>query len=266
MHFKIEMDIENFINNLSGFKDKVTISPLSETEVNEIEQILDRKLPIYYRDFLLRVGLKQDVVWGLNDRINDFDPLEDFLPEGESKRFFRFGHNGGEDYWLLRNDDPSDKTIYEFDYYCDFEIKSLNKTFNDLLNEAIQNLTENQDQLTSNSDKVWAVQFSINTNDEMDIIKSLRTEFKCDIANEVIYTDTSPARVVCSEGKIKLQGIEIPLKKLEYEGWETASFCFDWEESVADMNENSLINRIVENLKRSGLKVRLVDYGIMDKR
>lgn len=259
------MNIESFINKLSKFKDKVTISPLSETEVNEIEQILDRKLPAYYRDFLLQVGLKQDVVWGLNNRVNDFDPLEDFLPEGEHKRFFRFGNNGGEDYWLLRSDDPSDKTIYEFDYYCNFEIKSLNKTFNDLLNEAIQQLIENQNQLTSNADKVWAVQFSIDTNNESNIIESLRTEFNCEIINEVMYTETSPAKVICSEGKIKLQGIEIPLKKQEYESWETASFYFDWKESVSDMNENSLIKRIEDNLKSSGLKVTLIEYGIIEK-
>lgn len=259
------MDIERFIDKLSDFKDKVTISPLSETEVNEIERILDRELPTYYRDFLLQVGLKQDVVWGLNDRVNDFDPLEDFLPDGESKRFFRFGNNGGEDYWLLRNDDPSDKTIYEYDYYCNFEIKSLNKTFHDLLNESIWQLTENQDQLTINSDKVWAVQFSIDTNNESNIIESLKTEFNCEIANEVMYTETSPAKVVCSVGKITLQGIEIPLKKQEYEGWETASFYFDWKESVTDMKENSLIKRIEKNLIRSGLKVTLIDYGIMDK-
>ena len=37
------------------------------------------------------------------------------------KIFFDFGHNGGEDYCLLRNDDRSDRTIYEFDYYADFE-------------------------------------------------------------------------------------------------------------------------------------------------
>jgi len=259
------MEIEMFINKLSDFKDKVTIGPLSKTEVNEIERILDRKLPTYYRDFLLQVGLKQDLVWGLNDKINDFDPLEDFLPDGESKRFFRFGNNGGEDYWLLRNDDPTDKTIYEFDYYCDFEIKSLNKTFNDLLNEAIQQLAEDQNQLASNSDKVWTVQFSIDTNNESNIIESLRAEFNCEIIDEVIYTETSPSKVVCSEGKIKLQGIETTLKKQEYESWETASFYFDWKESVTDMNENSLIKRIEENLKRSQLKVTLVDYGIMEK-
>jgi len=134
--------IDKFLEKLTPFESKVVISPLNEVEVNSIETILDRRLPEYYREFLLSIGLKQDVIWGLNDRISDFKPLDDFLPNGEAEKFFRFGNNGGEDYWLLRNDDPNDRTIYEYDYYCDYEIKSLKKTFDDLLRDAIQQLTK----------------------------------------------------------------------------------------------------------------------------
>ncbi|MDN5215081.1 SMI1/KNR4 family protein [Fulvivirgaceae bacterium BMA12] len=258
------MEIDNFIKKLKDFGSKVTISPLTEVEVTRIETILNRKLPGYYREFLLKVGLKQDVVWGLIERIEDFDPLEDFLPEGESKRFFRFGHNGGEDYWLLRNDDPNDKTIYEYDYYGDYEIKSLNKTFDDLLDEASQQLVENQDKLVDNSRKVWAVQFSIATNDENEIIDALKDEFGCILSKGIENTEVSPAGVICSEGKIELHRREILLKKQEYKDWETALYYFDWRESVSEMNTNSLIKRIEKQLKTNGLKVTLIDYGIMD--
>jgi hypothetical protein len=89
------------------------------------------------------------------------------------------------DYWLLRNDDWSDRTIYEFDYYADFKIKSLDKTFDDLLDEAIQQLTENKNSLIANSKKVWAVQFSIATDNINVIIDSLKKEFDCSLLTDV---------------------------------------------------------------------------------
>lgn len=260
------MKIEKFIEKIKCFDQKVAISPLDEIEVIKIESILDRKLPKYYREFLLNVGLKQDVVWGLNDRIEDFDPLENFLPNGESKKFFRFGHNGGEDYWLLRNDDPNDRMIYEYDFYCDFEIKSLSKTFDDLLDEAIQQLSNNKDKLTDNSQKVWAVQFSIDTNYDSEIIGVLNEEFDCSLKKEICLTEVTAEGVKCSEGIMSLNGIEISIKKQECSDWETASFYFDWKESISDMNENSLIKRIERRLNSEGLKVTLIDYGIMQQK
>ena len=230
------MTVAEFKEKLKEFELKVVTSPLSESEVTFIESILCRKLPDYYREFLLTIGLKQDAVWGLHDKISDFDPLTDFLPDEQSKDFFQFGHNGGEDYWLLRNDDWSDRTIYEFDHYADFEIKSLGKTFDDLLDEAIQQLAENKNSLTSNSSKVWAVQFSINTDDINMIIDSLKKEFDCSLVKNLEKVQVSSAGVISSKGRIILQGSEIPKKKQEHKDWETALFYFNWKESVYDVN------------------------------
>lgn len=258
------MTVAEFKEKLKEFELKVVTSPLSESDVIVIESILSRKLPNYYREFLLTIGLKQDAIWGLNDAIRDFDPLVDFLPDGQSKHFFRFGHNGGEDYWLLRNDDWSDRTIYEFDFYTDFEIKSLGKTFDDLLEEAIRQLTENKNSLIANSEKVWAVQFSIDIHNVNVIIDSLKKEFDCSLVKDLENVQVSSAGVISSMGTIKLQGSEIPIKKQEYKDWETSSFYFDWKESIDDMNENSFIKKVENTLKKDGLKVILIDYGIMN--
>lgn len=107
------MTVAEFKEKLKEFELTVVTSPLNESEVTFIESILSRKLPNYYREFLLPIGLKQDVIWGLNDRIRDFDPLVNFLPDGQSQYFFQVGNNGIEgDYWLLRSDDWSDRTPY----------------------------------------------------------------------------------------------------------------------------------------------------------
>lgn len=258
------MSLDQFIEKLKKFESKVTITPLEEFEVLNIESILNRKLPLYYREFLLKIGLKQDAIWGLNDSVSDFDPLHDFLPSGQSMNFFRFGHNGGEDYWLLRNDDSNDRTIYEYEYYGDGMIKSLGRTFDDLLEESILLLTESHERLTANSEKVWSVQFSIDTDDINLIIESLRHEFDCNLSKDMEKTEVSPAGVICSEGGITLQGVEISIRKQEYKTWETASYYFDWREPVDIMKEDSIIKRMEKRLKDDGLKVTLIDYGILD--
>jgi len=81
------MAVAAFREKLKEFESKVVISPLSEPEVDSIESILSRKLPEYYREFLLTIGLKQDAVWGLLDGIRDFDPLTNFLPDNLSEDF-----------------------------------------------------------------------------------------------------------------------------------------------------------------------------------
>jgi len=68
----------------------------------------------------------------------------------------------------------------------DAEVKSLGKTFGDLLDEAMQQLEENKNSLTPNGEKVWAVQFSIDTDDINVIIDSLKKEFDCSCARTVL--------------------------------------------------------------------------------
>jgi 6-pyruvoyl-tetrahydropterin synthase len=109
---------------------------------------------------------------------------------------------------------------------------------------------------------VWAVQFSIDINDINVIIDSLKKEFDCSLLNDVENFQVSSAGVITSKGKINLQGSEIPIKKQEYKDWKTASFYFNWKESVYAMNNNALIKKIETRLKDDGLKVILIDYGI----
>ena len=124
--------IDKILEELEPIKDKVVINPLSKKEIHLIQSKFKKRLPDYYVEFLGKIGLKQDLIWGLNDNISKFKDLGEFIP---SENYFRFGDNGGEDYWLLKFDDEKDRTIYEYLYYNDGEIKSLNKTFDELIKE-----------------------------------------------------------------------------------------------------------------------------------
>ena len=256
------MQVEQFLQRLKPFESKVFINPLTEQEVNTIEAVLKRELPAYYRDFLLNVGLKQDVVKGLFDRVKDFSLLENFLPDNTSQNYFQFGDNDEEACLLLRSDDHSDRTIYVYDGYGDYEIKSLHKTFDDLLEEAIQDLENQQNELPDNSKKYWAVQFAIDCHNATQIINALGEQFTCSLVKGIEKVGKSPAGVESSQGIMNLEGIELPIKKQEYIGWATPSFYFDWKESLADMQTDSFVKKIEKQLKSKGLEVKLVDYGV----
>ena len=256
------MTLEGFSMRLKEFDSKVFFSPIKESEAREIERRLNRKLPQYYREFLMTIGLKQDVIFGLIDKVSDFDPLIDFLPKGQAKNHFRFGDNGGEDYWLLRSDDFSDHNIYEYEYYGDGKIKSIGKTFEDLLSESYSLLKMNKDRLVDNSKKVRSVQFSIDTDNFDQIIQSLRNEFRCSVSREIGNMQVSSAGVITSNGTITLEGIETLIKKQEYNDWKTASYYFNWNESVHEINTNSIIERVEATLRNDGLNVTVIDYGI----
>ena len=72
----------------------------------------------------------------------------------------------------------------------------------------------------------------------------------------------SSAGVISSTGSITLEGIETAVKKQEYKDWDTASYYFNWNESIEEMNTNSFIKRVENRLSKDGLKVTLIDYGI----
>ena len=254
--------VDKILEELKPYKDKVVINPLSKEEIEIIQSKFKKRIPNYFIDFLKKIGVKQDLVWGLNEGINRFEDLGDFLP---SENYFRFGDNGGEDYWLLKFDNEEDRTIYEYDYYCDFEIKSLKKTFDDLLFEALEDKIKRFENLASNDLKDWCVQFSIETGSGKFLEKELGKYVNVKLIKEPEFVETSPAGVKCYEGKIEIEGKEVLLKKQTYKGWSSPSLYFNWQESVEKMKKNSTIKKLDKALSDCVFKHTLIDYGIMNR-
>jgi hypothetical protein len=254
--------IDKILDGLKSIEDKVVINPLSNEEIEYIQAKFKKRLPTYYIEFLSKIGIKQDLVWGLNDGINRFMDLSDFL---QSENYFRFGDNGGEDYWLLKFEDETDRTIYEYEYYNTGEIKSLNKTFDELLFEGLEDKKKRYNEIDLNTSKNWCVQFSIGTGSGKFLASQLKD--KLDILVKIIqepkYTETSEAGVKCYEGILSINGKEIPLRKHIIKGDGSSNLYFNWQETIEEMKKDSTIKKIDDALSKCVFKHSLIDYGIL---
>ncbi len=256
--------IDQILNDLKPYEDKVVLSPLSEQEIESIQSKFKKRLPDYYKYFLKKIGLKQDFIWGLQDSINRFQDLNEFL---SSEDYFRIGDNGGEDYWLIKFENEIDRTIYEYDYYCNGEIKSIGKTFDQLLAEALEDIKTRYPKLTPNSQKEWCVQFSINTGSPDFLIAQLKNKIDIPIKqiSKIEYTDTTKAGVKSYKGLISINGQEVPISKQVILGAGSTNLYFNWKESIKDMQEHSFIKKLDKALDDCVFQHTLIDYGILDK-
>jgi hypothetical protein len=257
--------IDKILEELKLYEDKVVISPLSNEEIEIIQSKFKKRMPKYFIEFLQKIGLKQDLVWGLNDGIGKFEDLEHFLP---SENYFKFGDNGGEDYWLLKFEDENDRTIYEYDYYCDNEIKSSGKTFDDLLFEALEDKRTRYENLPLNTEKDWCVQFSIGTGSGKFLVSQLKDKLNIPfkVIKEPTFKETSEAGIKCYEGIVSIDGKEIPLGKQVIKGIGSADLYFNWQERIEEMKNNSIIKQIDKALSKCVFNHILIDYGILNRK
>lgn len=252
--------LDKALLELKSFSDKVFICPLEENEISEIESKLKKKLPIHYKDFLRKVGLKQDFIQGLLYAVKHFDDVSEFI---NSKNYFKFGDNGGEDYWLLKFDEGKDKTIYQYDYWNNFEIESLNKTFDDLVLENLNRIKSNPENLTPNNQKRWWVDFSLNTGSGKFLVNSLKERgIDIELLKEPLKKKVN-GKIEYEDGLIKIEEKEIILKKWTYSG---QSLSFIWQENLEDIKTNSTVKRIQSALKTCEFSHTLGDGGILSIR
>jgi len=249
--------IDEILMDLVPYMDKVFLCPLSMQEVEAIEKIYGRKFPDYYRYFLTRVGIRQDFVFGLISRRFDFKDISEFI---SSNDYFQFGDNGGEDYWLLKFDKETDREVYEYDYYCNGEIVSTEKTFDSILIEALEDIQLNYNKRLDNSKKGWHVEFSVNTGSSAFLEKELGKMLDVKIIKEPKKVIDEVGKEDFESGIIKICGHELELKKWNYAG---QSLSFNMGEPLPQMKEDSIIKKIDSALEKCIFKHDNVEYGIL---
>lgn len=254
--------INEIVQGLGPYAEIVFYHGLSEAEIRDVERKINVTFPDYYFDFLSKIGIQQDFIWALPSRIDEIENVDDILPEAYAGKFFRFADNGGEDYWLLRHDDPKDHTIYEYDHHCNFDVVSMSMSFEDLLRKGLEELKQGYPPRFPNSLKKWCVEFSIETNNLSALVNALH-EVGCILKESPQLKEFHSSGVKSFEGKFEMMGIEIEINKSSFEGRSTDSFWFNWAEPIANIKGDSTIKKINNALKVSGLNYTMCDFGIM---
>lgn len=249
--------IDEILMDLIPYKNKVFLCPLNIEEVTELEKIYNRRFPDYYRYFLTRIGIRQDFVFGFLRRKYDFSNVSEFI---SSKDYFRFGYNGGEDYWLLEFDKENNREVYGYDYYCNGEILSTGKTFDSLLIEALEDIKINHHTRLDNLKKGWHVQFSVNTGSSKFLEKELGKIIEVAVIKEPVRIINKSGEEDFESGLIKICGKELELKKWNYDG---QSLSFNLSEPLEQMKVNSMIKKIDSALEKCSFKHKNIEYGIL---
>lgn len=249
--------IDNILKDLVPYMDKVVIHPVSTDQIGEIENRLNKELPKYFKYYLERIGLKQDLVFGLFQTTNQFNDVSQFI---DSQDYFRFRHNGGEDYWLLKFDDEESRIIYEFDYYANGEILNTGKTFDSILIEAAKEVKNRYPKMISNSDKRWVVEFSMGTGSGKFLEKELGKFLNVKLISDPKKIFTEKGEIGYENGFLEIEGETVALKKYHFNG---SSLAFDWCEPVEAMKINARIDRIDAALKKCPFKHSMVTYGFL---
>lgn len=248
--------IDEILMDLVPYMDRVFICPADDLEIKKIEEVYGRNLPKYYRYFLSRVGIRQDFIRGLHATRSRYKDISDFI---SSRDYFQIGNNGGDDYWLLKFDDENNRTIYEYDYYCNGEILSTTKSFDSIIIDAFEDVKLNYDKKAKNTEKVWCVEFSINTGSPSFLVKELGKDLEVKLLKEPkkILKD---GEIEFENGLLEIEGKEVELKKWVYSN---PSLSFNWKEPVLEMREESVIKKIDLALENCLFSHKLVQYGIL---
>jgi hypothetical protein len=157
-------DVPSILRRLEPYWDRIVRRPLSNEEIQAIEQEVGRPAPQCLRQFLGTLGLFQDAIPEFFAQEQDLVEAARFLPEllgPQAEDFFPFADDGAGDYNALRIGDPEDQV-----YFIDHERRSaepIGKTFQQWLAEMVEAALAGMSERRHVSEMKWAVQFSFRT-------------------------------------------------------------------------------------------------------
>lgn len=252
------MDYNKLLENLQPVAHQIFRHGLSATQIQSLEENLHLKFPKYYYEFLIFFGFQQDFVPGLFTDEATFLEQNSYLQDAdESDNYLMIGDDGGEHYWLIRTDQPSNPAIFNWE---DDEIEPTNFTFSDLLQQALEQRTAPYTIWESNENKVWHVEFHIKTQDEALLFAAIPLELTSDWVEQEKEDNEDNATFVASA---LLAHKKLAHTKKELIAQQTNNYSFRWLEPVLVLGENSQVRAWEKKLQEHQLSYALLDFGIL---
>src|SRR5262249_29333666 len=218
--------IQDILRPLKPHWDRIIRRPMPRPEVAKLEKQVGPPMPQPLRDYLMEIGLFQDLThWGVS-AIEVYESPEDFVaarrflsdllpPEGQG--LFPFGGDGAGNVFCL----PTAKSTPCRIQFVDHETRKIaqKKDFTVWLQEVVAKVLRGIRRRAPNEHKVWAVEFSFSDTDYRDLVKVLRSAGKFKEIDRA-WKKTKPTHGVrVAERLIEFNGERIKVQQMECAAW-----------------------------------------------
>jgi hypothetical protein len=266
--------VQEILAPLEPYWDRIVRQPLSSAVVDDLEREVGLPLPGPLRDYLMSVGLFQDLTcWNASsievyEHASQFIHTRRFLCEvlpPKQQDFFPFGGDGAGNVFCL----PAGANVPCRIHFLDHETRKLSqrKDYGEWLQSVVARVLRGIKGRVPNEFKVWSVEFCF-SDTAYDTLRNQLTslgQFR-EIDADWMNPDTSEAGVTSTERQIELDGQRITIGRLEYEAWECPLLSFNMSEPLANGFADSRIRKFDRLFKERFPGYRLCDYGPLDSR
>ena len=264
--------VNEILAPLAPHWDRIIRRPLDSVEVNELGQQVGLAVPAPLREYLMEVGLFQDLTMWEASQIEVYESVPEFvsarqclneiLPPKRAANLFPFGGDGAGNEFCL----PSGEGPWRI-HFVDHETGKVSKRkeFTDWLQAVVKKVLRGIRRRPPNERKVWAVQFSlpgVSFEELLTLLSSAGTANGID--PEWMNSQTTEAGVTTTRRQFELNGERLTASRLEYAAWPAPRLYFDFRERLDSALEQSQIRKLDLLFKEKCAGYRLVDYGPLD--
>jgi hypothetical protein len=269
--------VREILAPLDPFWDRIVRRPLTEDDVQTLEQQVGLPVPPPLRDCLLSVGLPRDITAGEDSPIEVFEWPEEMAREHRficellgvpHSELFPFGHDGAGDIYALGGPSEEGWPIH----YVDHETRevSVQGEFLAWLEETVSRTLETIDERTPVSideqtprgDRVRAVHFGFSGTSFADIMRLLATVGTVrDLDGRWRNREGWPWDVRQVRRRIELDGEVLVVSRLDYYLWSSPSIKLDMREPVKRPPGKSRIRQLEELFSAHCPDYTFLDYA-----
>lgn len=222
------------------------VTPLTESEISELEVACKREIPPAVRDWLATVGAPQNLCRRLPEDESGFVQMQQWVPDG----LFAFATD--EDLDAIFALDPQGH-VYRLDYGQPDPVL-IPGTLTDYV-------LSNLDVPLPIAETKWHTQLSFTTDKRNEVVAELSRAFSLTGLSGWEYHDTSPADVVTYVNRCASPRGLTQISCQEYHGWSTPIFYFNCQTPIDDIRSVKATFRYFETLD---IGFKLINYGLLD--
>jgi hypothetical protein len=222
------------------------VTPLTDTEVSELEVACGGAIPPAVREWLITVGAPQNVCRRLPEDESRFAQMQQRVPVG----LFAFA-----------SDEELD-AIFALDTKGHVQRLDYGKRDPVLVPGTLTDyVLSNLDAPLPIAKTKWHTQLSFTTAKEKEVIAELSRAFSLTGLVGWEYEDTFPAEVVTHSNRCTSPHGPTKISRLEFHGWSTPIYYFNYQVAIDDIRHLKATFRHFQDLD---IGFKLINYGLLD--